>query len=94
MFPSLYLALCLLQVPGEPELQGTPAAETMHVKVDEAGLALDWADVEDRLQGTVQPNVPRFEYPLRQTRAASTALAGSGTDRKGFGPEKLMKLRI
>lgn len=65
MFPSAYLALCLLQVPGEGELQGTPASETLQVKVDEAGMALAWSDVEDRIQGTLEPTVPRAGEPLK-----------------------------
>jgi len=65
MFPSAYLALCLLQLPGAPELQGTPDAETLHVKVEEGGMALDWADVEDRLQGAVAPTVPRAGEPMK-----------------------------
>lgn len=66
MFPSAYLIVLLAQPLGPPTERpdGVAARDEVSLSVGATTLDFTWADVEDRVQGTISPRYPVEQAPI------------------------------
>lgn len=66
MFPSAYLLVLLTQSPDVPPAKpvGVAARDELGMSLGSATLDFEWADAEDRVQGSISPRGPTEQAPL------------------------------